>query len=419
MIALKKLPPSLSILPAATVATLFVLGSVCGQGASPAATVAAPTANAPEPRARTRLAEYRAELAEFRKTFGGVRDLPDVRFFLFGMGQRAKFIYRDGKLLNATTGTIMREWPLGADTIVPPDYEVALQTASGATVTIREDEEAVWIEEGGKRTALDGTRHAVKLPAFAGKQFPRVLRVLHQELLVNVTPAGPVPNFFVYQKPWYRDGAMMALAFKETGNLDVIRDWILGLREVYDRNNQGETEADNLGQALFLISLAADKTHPLVERVLAEIPRFEVPGEGGKSIKGRSDFNEHPAYQTKWLKYGLRALGLPDSYTVPRVVDGYSALFWMDLKDTYTPGKDSDDRGAYPYLGWACDHFYGTRKSPIGNRDYPLTWEQNASQASYDGLKLLDPIYVQQKLSAPHTWHAAEAFLYTLSLDAG
>jgi len=415
MITSMKIPPSLPILRAATVAALLALGSVSAQDASPAATAAAPTAKSPKPPA-ARLAAYRAELDVFRKTFGGARDLPEVRFFLFGMGQRAKFIYRDGKLLSAATGAVVREWPLGADTIVPPDYEVALQTASGATVTIREDEEAVWIKEGGKRTALDGTRHAVKLPAFAGKQFPRVLRVLHQELLVNVTPAGPVPNFFVYQKPWYRDGAMMALAFKETGNLAVIRDWILGLREVYDRNNKGETEADNLGQALFLVSLAADKTHPLVERVLAEIPRFEVSAEGGKFIKGRSDFNEHPAYQTKWLKYGLRALGLPDPYTVPRVVDGYSALFWMDYKDTYTPGKDSDDRGAYPYLGWACDHFHGAKKSPIGNRDYPLTWEQKASEANYDGLKILDPIYVQQKLSAPHTWHAAEVFLYVLSL---
>ncbi len=82
-----------------------------------------------------------------------------MRFFLFGMGQRAKFIYRDGKLLDASTGAVVREWTLGGETIVPPDYEVTLQTAAGA---------------------------------------------------------------------------MMALAFKETGNLPVIRDWILGLREVYE-----------------------------------------------------------------------------------------------------------------------------------------------------------------------------------------
>ena len=377
--------------------------------------VATATGAAAQTAPAERLTAYRAELDAFRKEYGGTRDLPDVRFFLFGMGLRAKLIYRDGRLLDARTGAVVREWKLGGDVILPAEYEVALQTEDGGKVVIREDEEAVWIEEKGGRTALDGTRSPVKLPAFSENKYPRVLRVLHHELLINVTPAGPVPNFFVYQKPWYRDGAMMALAFKETGNPDVIRDWILGLREPYDRNNAGETEADNLGQALYLLSLVSDKSHPLVAKVLAEVPRFEVSEGGAKWIKGRSDFADHPAYQTKWLKYGLRALGLPDGYAIPKVVDSYSALFWMDYKDSYTPGKDHDDRGAYPYLGWACDHFHGVKKSPIGDRDYPLTWEQRASQADYAGLKVLDPIYVQQKLSAPHTWHAAEVFLYLLS----
>lgn len=401
--------------PASFVALLavFVL-RVPSQAAEPSAAqvpgVASPAAASPS----ERLAGYRAELDAFRKEFGGAQELPDVRFFLFGMGLRAKFIYRDGKLLDAATGRIVREWKLGGDVLVPSDYEVAILTADGGAVTIREDEEAVWIEEKGQRTALDGTRSPLKLPAFSQNQYVRVLRVLHHELLVNVTPAGPVPNFFVYRKPWYRDGAMMALAFQETGNLGVIRDWIVGLSDPYDRNNKGETEADNLGQALFLLSLVSDKDHPLVAKVLAEVPRFEVSEGGTKFIKGRSDFADHPAYQTKWLKYGLRALGLPDAYTIPRVADGYSALFWMDYKDTYVPGKDSDNRGAYRYLGSACDHFHGAKKSPIGNRDYPLTWEQKASEADYAGLKVLDLIYVQQRLSAPHTWHAAEIFLYVL-----
>jgi hypothetical protein len=84
----------------------------------------------------------------------------------------------------------------------------------------------------------------------------------------------------------------------------------------------------------------------------------------------------------------------------------------MDYRDAYVPGKDSDDRGVYPYLGWACDHFHGTKKSPISNRDYPLTWEKGASQAKYENLQSLDPIYVSKRLAAPHVWHAAEVFLY-------
>ena len=361
------------------------------------------------------LAAYRAELAACRAAHGGSYDVPDVKFFLFGMGDRTKLLYRDGVLFDPKSGRELQRWKVRKEIIVPPDYTVLLETEDGAAITLVEDSEAVWLEQGGQRTALEGTMSAVKLPDFAGKKYPRVLRVLHQELLVNIIKAGPVPNFFVYEKPWYRDGAMVALALKETGNLDLLKPWILGLREPFDKNNKGETEADNLGQALFLISLVADKNHPLVAKVLAEVPRFEKTNATGKYILGRSDFADHPVYQTKWLKFGLRALGLPDAYVIPKVADSYGALFWMDYKDQHVAGKDSDDRGAYPYLGWACDHFHGTRKSPLSNRDYPLTWEQRASEANYGGLKLISPILVEKRISPPHTWHAAEAFLQLLA----
>ena len=357
------------------------------------------------------LAAYRTELAACRAAHGGSYDVPDVKFFLFGMGSRTKFLYRGGILFDAKSGKELQRWKVRKEIIVPSDYMVSLETEDGVALTLREDSEAVWMEKSGQRTAVEGTRSAVKLPDFAGKKFPLVLRVLHQELLVNIVEAGPVPNFFVYEKPWYRDGAMVALALRETGNLDLLKPWIPGLHEPFDKNNKGETEADNLGQVLFLISLVSDKNHPLVEKVLAEIPRFEKTDATGKYILGRSDFSDHPVYQTKWLKYGLRALGLPDPYVIPKVADGYSALFWMDYRDQHVAGKDSDDRGAYPYLGWACDHFHNTKKSPLSNRDYPLTWEQNASEANYGGLKLISPELVEKRISLPHTWHAAEAFL--------
>jgi len=236
---------------------------------------------------------------------------------------------------------------------------------------------------------------------------------LHQELLVNVIAGKPVPNFFVYSKPWYRDGAMTAMCFKAIGNLDLIREWVLGLTEPCDRNNAGETEADNLGQALYLVSLVADTNHPLVAKVLKELPRFEVDAPGGKYLKGRSDFAFHPVYQTKWAKYGLRALGLPDPYVVPRIEDSYSALFWMDYRDTYVKSNDAASL-SYPYLNWASDHFHGLKRSPISNRDYPLTWEKDASAANYAGMTIISNEYRQQRLAAPHTWHAAEVFLYLL-----
>jgi hypothetical protein len=360
------------------------------------------------------LSKYRAELDAFRREFGGMRMMPAVPFFQFGMGPRPKLLFKDGVLREAATGTVLRQWKTTNALIVPPDYLVTLTAAADGQVRIIEDEQAVWIEENGRKQAVEGTRKSIKLPTFAGHRYASVLRVLHHEILINVVNGLPVPNFHVYRKPWYRDGAMMAMCLQKTGNLEVIGDWIRGLDEVFDRNNAGETEADNPGQALFLLSLVSDKHHPLVPKILEALKRFEVTGGEGIYVKGRSDFADHPVYQTKWAKFGLRALGLPDPYVIPAVGDSYSSLFWMDYRDRHVIGLEATDRRSYPYLGWATDHFQQVKKSPISDQDYPLTWETQASQADYRGMEVIDPVFVRQKTSAPHTWHAAEIFLYLL-----
>jgi hypothetical protein len=147
----------------------------------------------------------------------------------------------------------------------------------------------------------------------------------------------------------------------------------------------------------------------LVASVLAELPRFQVPDH----ICGRSDFAEHPVYQTKWAKFGLASLGLPDPYRVPLLPDSYSALFWWDYRDRHVPG-DRFQGTDYPYLNWAEAHFHREKGAPLGNLDYPLTWEASASQADYAALTAILPLYADQKLAAPHTWHAAEMFLFLI-----
>ena len=153
-----------------------------------------------------------------------------------------------------------------------------------------------------------------------------VLKVLHQEILLNIVDGKPLPNFFVYSRPWYRDGAMMAMVLKRTGNLHLIKDWIVGLREPFDRNNSGEREADNLGEALYLMSLGSDRSHPLLPVVLEQLKHFEKD----RHIEGRSDFALHPVYQTRWARLGLTSLGLPCSYAAPMVEDSYARLCWWD-----------------------------------------------------------------------------------------
>lgn len=376
------------------------------------------------------LETYRANLNKLRQEHPNHRDLPDLHFFLFGMGDRLKLIYRDGRLINALTGNIEEQWNVKEAVIVPSEYLVSLELTDPPigqprTVQIREDENGVWILQPGKRPRLiPGTRSVLKLPRFAANSYGPVLRVLHHEVIINVINGRPVPNFLVYAKPWYRDATLMAMVMRETGNLRLIQDWIMAIRDPFDRNNHGIAEADNPGQVLFLASLVSDKTHPAVAMALDSVKRFRKENY----IVGKTDYAEHPVFQTKWLKYGLKSLGLPDPYVIPEQYDSYSSLFWWDYRNehvapTATVGKKFSEKDSdyYPYLVWAEDHFYSRTDAPrsgvpekrgiVGNLDYPLSWEQHASDAHYPGMTVLDKGLVKQKLAFPHTWHAAEMFL--------
>jgi hypothetical protein len=369
--------------------------------------------------ARRQLNRYRSELDSFRTQYGGGYALPNAKFFQFGMGNRIKFVYRNGALVNSLSGDTLLFWDVKEEIILPPDYAVYLTTKKGDQVSITEDHSGVWISDRLGRSKIAGTDCELKLPEFYENRFPLVLKVLNHEILINILDSKPLPNLFVYKKPWRRDGAMMAMCLEKTGNIQLIKNWVLSLTEPYDYNNAGEAEADNLGQTLYLLSLFTDKANPLVALILKEAQKFEVRSTGGIYIKGRSDFHETPVYQTKWLKFGLAKLGLADQYSVPEIQDDYSSLFWWDYNDTFLKGKQDavgqGNNNKYPYLGWAKDHFHGLKRSPISNLDYPLTWEIEASQANYNGLAVIDSALVNAKCATPHTWHASEVFLYVIS----
>jgi hypothetical protein len=360
------------------------------------------------------LKKYQSQLKSLRSEFRTI-DQPNVKFFLFGMGNRLKMIYQKGRLYSAFDSSVIRSWKVEKEIIVPNEYLVQLQLKNGDFVEIRENEKGVFIIQNGENSILPGTDSPIHLPEFEEMKYSEILKELNHEILINIVDSKPLPNFFVYKKPWRRDGAMMAMCLEKTGNLDLIREWVISLKEPYDFNNAGEAEADNLGQTLYLLSLFADKSHPLVKQILQEVKKYEVTAPEGVYIRGRSDFHEAPVYQTKWLKFGLAKLRQPDPYKIPDIQDNYSSLFWWDYKESYRKGtldaydEWKDDK--YPYIGWAADHFHGLKRSPLSNRDYPLTWEIGASQANYTGMKMINEIYVREKCSAPHTWHASEMFL--------
>lgn len=68
------------------------------------------TGVAPVSLAKHSLMRYRADLEAFCCEYGGAREMPDVPFFQFGMGPRAKYLFKNGVLTRAPNGPVIRLW---------------------------------------------------------------------------------------------------------------------------------------------------------------------------------------------------------------------------------------------------------------------------------------------------------------------
>jgi hypothetical protein len=343
--------------------------------------------------------------------------IPHHPCFLFGMGTRRKLLYKGGALYDALTGEILRSWNPIREQILPHEFKVTWQTREGRQYSLEEDEHAVTLKVEGTHTIL--TAAPVSMPGFQGCGHAAAMRVMLHEVLVNVVEGKPLTNLLVQASPTYRDAAVICEALRQTGNLDLVREWILGLSEPHDYAD-GLPEADNPGQALFLLSLVSDKEHPLVPGILeaaAALRKFDY-------IEGRTEGGEHPVYQTKWLKFGLKRLGLPDPYKFPLAFDPFSSVFWMDYRDIPNNGPPFPEslKEAAPHLAWAEAHFHGwDPPMPLPSKAYPLGWEVlDAGRPAPVGMAILDREMVERRIVTPHARHAAEMLLYLLdtSLEA-
>ncbi len=185
-----------------------------------------PPALLPNP-AKT-LQTYRQCLSQLRQDYPATDSLPELAFFLFGMGNRMKLIYRNGRLVNARTGNIEWQWDARQEIIVPSEYTVQLDLRAEPgtplrSVQIREDETGVWILQTGKRPRLvPGTRSPVRLPRFESRPAGPVMRVLLQEVLMNIMEGKPLTSFFVYDQPIAQDTAAIRAVLQATGNTSLV-----------------------------------------------------------------------------------------------------------------------------------------------------------------------------------------------------
>jgi hypothetical protein len=162
-----------------------------------------------------------------------------------------------------------------------------------------------------------------------------------------------------------------------------------------------------------MVSLVSDRSHPLVARVMEEAEGFRR----ADYLEGHTDGAAHSVYQTKWLKFGLKRLGLPDAWRLPASFDPYAAVFWLDYLEIPIGGPPFSEsvKEAAPYLAWAEAHFHGWGPpAPVPARSYPLSWGRHPDREPPFGMGLIAPDFVDRRVSAPDARHAAEMLLYFL-----
>lgn len=372
---------------------------------------------------------YEYQLNLIRGNSNNIQNLKSSKFFLFGMGERRKMVYRENKLIDLEEQKVVRKFEdIQTDKIIPDEYKVVLTKKDGSEVVICEDEKAVWLREGNSLDSIEGTTHNISLPDFSSYRYGRVLKVLHHEILFNIKASELRPNLYAYKKVWYRDCAMGAMVLEKTGNLELIRNSVLSMNALYDGNQQSVDgrESDNIGEYLYLKGLFCDKLERNTLNLLTEeLKTIEKKEKGwGKYISSITDGQQNDYYATAFLKYAIsrKNMGLKDDYVLPSTGTVYKSLTWFyqkssigdkikyEIKKIIQKSKRGHD--IFPYLSVATAHYYGDPSIPISQSSYPLSWETGGGLAEIGNMYRIDPMTKENKSCYPHTWTAAELFLY-------
>lgn len=352
------------------------------------------------------------------------QNVTTYKFYLFGMGNRTKMVYRDCKLFDIDKDSVLIDFSCDflKDSIVPDKYMVCITNNNGNTTIIKEDENAVWIVNQEKKDSVSGTNSKVNLPSFNEFRFGKLLRVLHHEILFNVNCSKLYPNVFAYKSVWYRDAAMGVMVLEKTHNISLVKEGIGTLSAIYDNQN-GEEEGDNIGEYIFMKSIVGGGIASEKDTLLYEIEKHTKTYKNSSYIIGRTDGVENDYYATAWLKYALKSTTeISDVYSYPENGGGYKYLCWFAerpnvlsvIKHAFNNilfSKDIDY--PYPYLDWALSHSFGDMQVPMAN-GYPLSWESDGSKADFSKMSIIAPDTKGRSICFPHLWTASEMFLYLM-----
>ena len=356
------------------------------------------------------LNEYSDLLNNYKHT--EIDYLNNNNYFFFGLGNRRKLLFKDNKLIDLDTKYNIYSFDSTSTLVIPNLYTILIKTSDNKYIKIKEDNNGVHYITDDKDEIIKGTDTYIELYNFDNQKYQNIKKVLYNEILFNIKDSKIYPNILVYNKPWYRDAALAAMVLKQTNNIDLISDWVKNITEVYDQQNKGNKETDNLGELLYLISTGKNINTKLVKKIEDEANRI-VKNSKNNYLIGTTDFKERPLYQNLWYKFGIESVGKKYNFTLPIQIDDYSYTAWWskNIKDSSYVIKMSD---SYPYLLYANYHTTKKGNIPFNNYIYPLSWEKDASEANYDNMSILGDYYKDNKISPLHTWSASELLLLLL-----
>ena len=277
-----------------------------------------------------------------------------------------------------------------------------------------ENDYGVIISENNKETIVKGTNNKIDLYTFENQKYQNTKKVLYNEILFNIKDSVIYPNIIVYDKPWYRDAALTCMVLKQTNNTSLIKDWVPTIEEIYDRQNAGIEEPDNLGELLYILSTQKEINEDLVEKIENEAKRLAESNPNGYYIYGKTDFQDLHMYQNLWYEFGMKSIGRNSKFDLENVLeDIYVSTAWWTNHEAKNDFRKTPDF-EYPYLSTGTYHKRKDGTIITNDNLYPLSWEKNASQAKYDNLKKLNLDLEIYRVSPLHTWASAELLLFLL-----
>ena len=358
------------------------------------------------------LEEYEKEYTSFLKKHKNekIKFLNKINYYFLGFGNRKKILYKDGKLIDLETKKEIYSFDIKSEEIIANLYTIILQTNKDEFIKIYEDNSGIHIIKDNKDTIIKGTDTYIELFKFENQAYQNIKKVLYGEILFNIKDGVIYPNILVYNKPWYRDAALACMVLKQTNNLDMISDWVKSIDQIYDKQNRGNKETDNLGELLYILSTQEDTNSSIINKIEIEAEKLANNNPDGYYIYGTTDFGEKYSYQNLWYKLGIESIGKEYKFNFPKTKDYYdNTTWWIE----YETDKDATAilDGDYPYLSYAAYHKLKKGIIPLNQNLYPLSWEKNASEANYENMKILDEFYFETKISPLHVWSASELLL--------